>query len=118
MTDQNNIAVATQAADGRAAEFYFCPNFKQKGPRVLLLVGPAWKEAMRKHYGAPGKPFFVRPAMPHEPNTYPNGHPWGWACKPEEILLDEARWTPPQTVELMQRLLDEEIAATQQRTPS
>jgi hypothetical protein len=96
---------ASGEASARMTEFYFCADYQGKGPRVLVLTGPVWRPAMRKHYGASGEPFYARPALAHEHSTFPNGHPWGWVYKPGEVALDEIRWSSQQEVDRLCGLL-------------
>jgi hypothetical protein len=93
---------------GRTAVFHFVENFQGKGPRVIILVGTQWTDAMRRHYGITRAPFYSRQALKSEPSTDATGHPWGWITKPEEMLLDEQRWSTPQTMQLLRNLLLEE----------
>lgn len=58
---------------------------------MILLCGSRWRPAMMAHYGAIGEPFYVRPRRKSEPETYPNGHPWGWVYTVQDALKDEVR---------------------------
>lgn len=68
---------------------------------------------MRRHYGIARKAFYRRQALRAEPSSDASGHPWGWVSKPEEMLLDEQRWSSPQTMQMLRRLL--EIEETQNK---
>lgn len=72
--------------------FYLCPDFNGAGPRVFLLAESKWTSFLKTKAGLPAKPFYTRERRDSEPETHPNGHPWGWLYKPEEALLDERRW--------------------------
>src|SRR5438105_3559455 len=80
----------------RRAEFYFEPDFDAGGspcPCVVVLIGPRWNRYLRGRIGISGPAFFERPALDHEPNTFPSGHPFAWVYRrPDEVLLDERRW--------------------------
>lgn len=95
----------------RQAEFFIAPNFQGKGPRVLVLVGPSWTPTMRRHYGATGKPFYSRQALSIEPDTDVRKHPWGWVYKPSDLLLEEARWSTPETMRLLKSQLSAALEA-------
>lgn len=98
----------------RIAEFHYLENFQGKGPRVVLLAGQHWTESMRRHYGITRAPFYIRRATTAEPSRDASGHPWGWISKPEELLLDEQRWSDEQTMNRLRSLLDTEIARTKE----
>ena len=77
--------------DGKTG-FFFCTDYASKGPRVVLLTGSRWTARMAAHCGITDAPFFVRQARASEPETYPNGHPWGWVYKPDDVVKDESRY--------------------------
>ncbi len=79
----------------RLSRFYLSTDYQGRGPRVILMVGGAWTAVLRKHYGITSDPFYERPALPGEPEVDERGHPYGWVYKPEEVLLEEARWSAP-----------------------
>ncbi len=80
-------------------------SYKQRGPRVVLMGGTGWSDAMRRHYDVCGEPFFRRPSLPTE-CPGPNGHPWGWVCKPDELMKDECRWLPATDIERLKDSLN------------
>lgn len=96
----------------RWASFHYVANYQGKGPRILVLVGPQWTAAMRAHYGITGKPFYERKALTIEPSTDASGHPWGWVSKPEEMMLEEHRWSSPETMQKLRHLLDGAMSPT------
>lgn len=69
---------------------------------------------MRRHYGIARKAFYRRRALSAEPSADASGHPWGWVSKPEEMLLDEQRWSSPKTMQTLRRLLEIEQASTKE----
>lgn len=77
---------------GDLSGFYLCPDYAGQGLRVLLLAEAKWTRFLRERAGLPESPFFTRPRRTGEPQTHPNGHPWGWVYLPSEALLDEVRW--------------------------
>lgn len=82
--------------EGRYVRYYFEPAFAhggRTGPSVVVLVGPRWTPFLRTRMGLKSQAFFERAAMAHEPNTFPNGHPFAWVYRnPAEAAADEARW--------------------------
>ena len=66
---------------------------------------------MRRHYGAVGEPFYSRQALSIEPDTDERKHPWGWVYKPAELLLEEARWSKPETIAELKLRLDTALKA-------
>lgn len=66
--------------------YYFSPAYRQEEPRVILLIGSAWRPKLRAHYGIDCPAFFRREAYAGEPDHYPNRHPWGWVFRPEKVL--------------------------------
>ena len=101
-----------QNSTPRQAEFFLAPNFQGRGLRVLVLVGPKWTQVMRRHYGVIGASFYSRPALSIEPDTDERQHPWGWVYTPKDLLLEEARWSPPDTIALLKTRLEAAIEQT------
>lgn len=102
LTDKNKENI-------RTTDYVFCPNWQQKGPRVLVLIGSGWKSAMRNHYGITRKPFYSRDSLSIDPSTYPNGHPFGYSYTPELLIKEEMRLSDSQTVERIRHLMGLEI---------
>lgn len=65
---------------------------------------------MVKHAGVHSAPFFVRESRTTEPETYPNGHPWGWVYQIADVLKDEVRWLTPEQYEELDTSLHREMA--------
>lgn len=102
----SSAASVVQVPAVRVASFYFVSNYQLRGPRVLMLVGTRWREPLRRHYGIDGGPFYTRPALPGELDVDAKGHPWGWVYKPDELLMEEARWSTPEQIEHLRSLLE------------
>lgn len=63
-----------------------------KGPFVLLIMTARWPPYLRRLAGIDMEPMVRRPALPAEPQTLVNGHPFAWAYrKPLQLLADEVR---------------------------
>jgi hypothetical protein len=105
----SGAAVPPRPGRERPAAYYFCPDYCGQGPRVVLLVGTAWREPMRRHYGVNRAPFSSRSASPSEPSTYPNKHPWGWVFAPANAHKYEAHFRPPEALEEFELALRREI---------
>lgn len=92
-TNPDGVAAGSK---NRIVRFFFEPAFNYGGrtsPSVAVLVGPRWTPYLRIRIGLMGEPFFERAAMAHEPDTFPNGHPFAWVYRtPAEASADEARW--------------------------
>jgi hypothetical protein len=95
--------------DGKSA-FFLCPNYQGKGRRVVLISGTRWTDAMLKHVGIKSEPFFVREKRTTEPDTYPNGHPWGWAYQVADVLKDEVRWLTQEQYRELDESLERELS--------
>lgn len=98
--------------EGKSA-FFLCKDYAGKGPRVVLLCGRRWTDAMLRHYGIFDAPFFVRERRETEPERMPNGHPWGWVYKVEDVVKDEQRWLDPQTLDSFQSALQQVLLNNQ-----
>jgi len=98
----------------RRAAIYFVSNFGKQGPRVILLVGPRWTDAMRRHYGIASPPFYIRAAFSDEPDFDASGHPFGWIYKPHDMVAEESRWSTTHTIEKLHRLLAEQLQRSMQ----
>ena len=109
MTATSHINESADAKK-RLVCFFFEPAFihgGRTGPGVAVLVGPRWTPYLRTRMGLKHEPFFVRPALPHEPTTFPNGHPFAWVYrKPTEASADEARWLNPSDLVTFESALD------------
>lgn len=95
--------------DGKSA-FFLCPNYQGKGRKVLLISGKRWTDAMLKHTGISSEPFFVRERRSTEPDTYPNGHPWGWVYQIADVLKDEVRWLTADQYQDFDAALERDLA--------
>lgn len=97
----------------RPAHYYFSPCYREGQPRVLLMVGTAWRPQLRAHYGIRCEPFFSREAYSGEPDHYPNRHPWGWVFAPEAVLSYErdSRQLSTASLQHLASLLQQQIAA-------
>lgn len=114
-----SAASATSVQDSRPAAYYYTPSYKG-APRVVLLVGTAWKPNMRAHYGLDGEALFTRVAYPGEPSHFEGSrHPFGWVFPPEGALrYEKASGMGCEQVSHLARLLRERLAATPFETPS
>lgn len=106
-----------QQSDAIPANLYFVRDYCGHGPRVILLVGTAWRPAMRAHYGIGTSAFFSRTAHPQEPSFYPNRHPWGWVFTPANSLKYESHWLAPDELDQLRRTLDEQLAGPAVHNP-
>lgn len=66
---------------------------------------------MIRHYGVLDAPFFVRDRRSNEPESMPNGHPWGWVYKIEDVAKDECRYLSAQEMQEFTRCLSSAIEA-------
>lgn len=65
---------------------------------------------MLKHTGISSEPFFVRERRSTEPDTYPNGHPWGWVYQIADVLKDEVRWLTADQYQDFDAALERDLA--------
>lgn len=111
------VEPSSMEADSRSSNlvgFYLCENFSDQGRRVLLLAESKWTSYLRMRAKIPDKPFYTRQRRETEPETHPNGHPWGWVYKPEDVLRDESRWLSQNDF----GLLKESLSAALLQAPS
>lgn len=93
------------------ARFYFQRGFGERGDCFLVLSGGRWTNYMMQRLGIDSQPIFERASQPHEPDSLPNGHPYGWLYKSaEELLKDERRWLNAEQVYALTRAVEGAIS--------
>lgn len=99
----------------KLTKFCFQRNFSDKGDCFLVLAGSKWTNYLLQRNGISGEPFFERESLKHEPEAFPNGHPYAWIYRNlEDLLRDECRWSTEAQLQDLRKLAESAVAAAEQ----
>jgi hypothetical protein len=106
-------AMKNDCASG-VTQYYFQRNYSNQGDCFLVLAGRRWNPFLLRQAGVQGQPFFKRDSLPHEPETFKNGHPYAWLYRnPEDLLKDEKRWLDEKQLEAFSQAVSDVMASTE-----
>ncbi len=96
MTLMKSAAVAVPL---RMTRFYFQPDMPGKGDTFVVLAGRRWTKFLREYIGVLAEPFYERPCLEHEPDSFENMQPSAWIYRSADLLVkDEQRWLTSEQV--------------------